>query len=157
MNNRSVILFILASLIIAPITGLIIPVSQYLYPLAIAFRVPTDGPPFSETILPLLGIISFLIGVISFIVFLASKKQRVGGLVFYCQFMFTYSVLALCIWLVFFGSRFIGNFPIKEFGFYLQWALLSIPHIVWLVFLRLVLKVLRNKNSWPNPSFKRDA
>ena len=61
--------------------------------------------------------------------------------------MITYSALALGLWVIFFGIRFISHFPIAEFGFYVQWALLTVPHVAWLAFLGLALKYLRGSSN----------
>ncbi|MHC4296393.1 MAG: hypothetical protein ACYS7Y_03745 [Planctomycetota bacterium] len=142
MKKHSVIISILATLVIVPLVGAVMPILDLIFPLAIAFRVPPDGPPFSEALLPLVAVISILIGGIGFLVFALTKQQRVGGLKAYCYFMFFYSALALCVWLVFFGSRFIRYFPISEFGFYIQWAIAIVPHLIWLSFLFIALKHL---------------
>jgi len=142
MKKHSVIISILATLVIVPFVGSVIPILDLIFPLAIAFRVPPDGPPFSEVLLPLVAMISILIGGFGFAVFALTKQHRVGGLKAYCYFMFLYSALALCIWLLFFGSRFIRHFPISELGFYILWAIATVPHLIWLSFLFIALKHL---------------
>ena len=142
MNKHSVIIGLLAILVIVPLLGAIVPILDLIFPLAVAFRVPPDGPPFSEALLPLVAVISILIGGIGFAVYALTKQHRVGGLKAYCYFMFFYSSLALCVWLVFFGSRCIRHFPISELGFYIQWAIAILPHLIWLSFLFIAVKHL---------------
>jgi hypothetical protein len=146
MKIRRLVIGVLAALVVAPVIGLFIPFLELVFPLAIAFRVPPDEPPFSESLLPLLGTFSFLLGSIGFAVFALTKSHHTGGLRSYCYFMITYSALASCVWLVFFGSRFIRYFPITEYGFYSLWGMLLVRHILWLTFLYFALKCLRQKH-----------
>ncbi len=119
-----------------------LPIMDVVFPLAIAFRAPPDGPPFSELLLPLVGIISMIMGGIGFAIFAFTKQRKIGGLKAYCYFMILYSVLALSVWMVFFGSRFFRYFPVSEFGFYFQWVMFITPHLIWLAFLFYALRHL---------------
>ncbi len=119
-----------------------LPIMDVIFPLAIAFRVPPDGPPFSESLLPLVGVISIIIGSIGFAIFAFTKQHKTGGLKAYCYFMALYGVLALIVWMVFFGSRFFRHFPVSEFSFYFQWIMFVLPHLVWLAFIFYALRHL---------------
>ena len=132
MTKKNIILAILFILTIAPIIGLLVPWLHAFIPIAIAFDVPLDAPPCAESVLPLVGMLSLLTGAVGLIIYFISKGRRITGLKVFCYFHFTYSGLALLIWFIFFGSRFIRFFPIKEPVFYIMFFEAIIPHIIWL-------------------------
>jgi ankyrin repeat protein len=143
MHKRNIAVHLQTVLTLAPALGIIFPWLQYFVPSAYWFVVPADGPPFAETLLPLFGFLSIGFGLLALMVFSLSKSQSTSLLRVFTQGHIGYSVLAILIWIVFFGSRAIIHFPVKESGFYLLFAISVLPHLFWIFLLRWCLRQLK--------------
>lgn len=143
MTKRNIAVYIQAVLAVAPPLGMIFPWLQVIVPTAFCFVVPADGPPFSEAYLPLVGVLSVTFGFIALTVFSLTKSQSTLLLRIFVWAHVIYSGLAILVWLVFFGSRTIINFPIKDIGFYLLFFFSLLPHVLWILLLRWCLRQLR--------------
>jgi hypothetical protein len=132
MTQKNVALALVALLAVAPLLGCVVPAASIILPLAWSFIVPVDGPPFSEAVLPLFGIVNLFLGSLAI---LSVWQSRPLGLTIFRWFLSIYSFGALFIWTVFYGSRFIRFFPVKDIYFYAASAELIFPHVIWLVVL----------------------
>ena len=135
MTKRSTAILIQTVVTLSPPLGVIFPWLQVIIPTAYCFVVPSDGPPFSEAYLPLVGLVAVGLGLTALIVHSVSKSQSTRLLRVFVWYHILYSALALVIWGIFFGSRFIINFPIREVGFYVAFAMLAVPHVAWIFIL----------------------
>jgi hypothetical protein len=133
MNRKKIALGIIIFLVVSPIVGMFLRPLQVFVPMARTFDQPADAPPFAESLLPLFGLLTILIGTICFLVYFTNRRYT--SLKFFCVFNIVYSCLALLIWFVFFGSRFVINFPVKEVGFYVIFVLAVAPHMLWILLL----------------------
>lgn len=147
--RKTIYITILTLLIFAPLLGLVLPVIEVLFPLAIAFQVPADGPPFAEVLLPLIGVLTMAAGVPSLAIYLITKQRIKIFLRLYCFGMMLYSFLAGSIWVVYHGFRFVNYFFITDIGFYLQFLFLFAPHIIWIIFLFKFLRLLKEPPKPP--------
>lgn len=135
MRKRNIAVHLQTILTLAPPLGVIFPWLQFMIPSAYWFVVPADGPPFAETLLPLIGLLSIGFGLLALTVFSLSKSQSTSLLRVFVLGHIGYSFLAILIWLVFFGSRAVIHFPIKEPGFYFLFFVSIIPHFLWIIIL----------------------
>ena len=145
--KKKTILVIFAALFSAPIIGFFIPGSEIVFPLARAFRMPVDGPPFSEALMPLLGLVNILLGGVALIRYVSSKFQGIVAIHVFRVFLMIYSFLSFAIWMVFFGSRFARYFPIKEFAFYFDFFVYVGRHIFWFLMMLWTGKALKKNPS----------
>ena len=141
-----IVLIILLLMSISPILGLLLPFLELIFPMAIAFRMPLDSPPFAESIVPLMALISTLLGVIGFGVYFGTKGRGTTGLTLFIFFNIFYSSMAFLIWLVFFGSRFFRYFPI-DLSFYVYFIYLAGRHIALICLLVFSRKILRKQKN----------
>lgn len=143
MQKKNMILGVLIMLVVSPIIGVLLPWFHFFVPIAIAFVVPIDGPPFSESLLPLIGILHVLIGVLGLVVYFVSKGRVLWGLRVFGILNIVYSSLAVAIWLVFFGSRIIRYFPVTDLIFYVDFFYSIVRHVVWIIFIVWSIKTLK--------------
>lgn len=69
MDKRFVAVHTQTLLMAAPLLGIIFRWFHYFIPTAFCFIVPADGPPFSESLLPLVGLLSVAFGFVAMLVY----------------------------------------------------------------------------------------
>ena len=155
MNKRFLALEVLTILTIAPFVGIIFPWLHYFIPIAFAFIVPPDGPPFSESLMPLIGMASTLLGCIGLSIYYFTKTQKTTMLRTFAWFNIIYSSIVLIVWFIFYGARIIRYFPITDIRFYFMFLASIVPHIIWIIILILCNRIL--KSSAPKFSLADQA
>ena len=141
MDKKKIAIGVLIFLTVSPVVGKFVRWVQIFVPMARTFDQPADAPPFAESLLPVFGVLTIFIGTICLLIYAAERKYT--SLKFFCIFNIVYSCLALLIWFIFFGSRFVIYFPVKEMGFYIMFVLAAAPHMLWVVLLIWCIQVFR--------------